>query len=450
MSKLLRFPKDFIFGVATSAAQVEGAAFEDGRGMSIWDTFARIPGEIKDNSIPDVTCDMYHSFKDDLKIAKEMNIQSYRFSFAWSRIFPEGKGQVNQAGVDYYKRLIDEMNKLDIIPNATVYHWDLPYELERQGGWLNRDVVEWYADYASYLFREFSDSIPLWTTINEPIATYVGYSQGFFAPGKKSEKFGRQANHHVLLAHGEGIKRFRQEQKKDSEIGIVVDVWNHHPYRKDNAADNALAELENEKSYRSYLNPLLKGCYSDALLEYMAENQCMPTMKDGDMETINQPLDFFGLNCYNRVVDCAEPGLLNLNAERNAGGNYMDNGAEYYPKAVYDAIHILQEDYNLTVPIYITENGTFNCNEEVTVDNKIHDTERIEYIEGFLYWIHKAMEEGSDIRGYYAWSLLDNWEWSGGFDYRYGLVHTDFETQKRLWKDSAHWYKEIIKDWREK
>ncbi len=442
--KQIIFPKEFIFGTATSAAQLEGAAFEDGRGMSIWDAFARIPGNITDNTIPDVTCDLYHRYKEDLKLAKQMNIQSFRFSFSWSRILPEGVGKVNQKGLDFYKRMIDEMHRLDIVPNATIYHWDLPYELERRGGWLNREVVNWYGEYASLLFREFGDCVPLWATLNEPIATYVGYALGIMAPGRKGEAFGRQANHNILLAHGEGVKRFRQEGIADSQIGIVVDIWNHHPFRGDHPEDIRLAKLENEKTYLSYLNPIFRGCYSDALLEYMEKNNCMPDIREGDLKRIKEPVDFFGLNCYNRVLDCAEPGLMETEKKYNAGGTFMDNGTEYYPKAVYDALHILTDDYKINIPIYITENGTYNCEEEMTREGKIHDSTRIQYIKGFLTWIQKAIEEGIDVRGYYAWSLIDNWEWSGGYTYRFGLVHTDFETQERIWKDSAYWYKKII------
>lgn len=233
----IRFPKDFMFGVATSAAQLEGAAREDGRGLSIWDAFSTIPGNIGDGSTPEIACDMYHRYEEDLDLARRMNLDTFRFSFSWSRILPEGKGKVNQKGIDYYKRLIDAMWKRDIVPNASIYHWDLPYELERQGGWLNREIVDWYGEYATLLFREFGDSVPFWATINEPIATYVGYAQGGFAPGYKLEKYGRQANHHILLAHGEGVSRFRQENLKDSMVGIVIDIWQHFPLRPDNQAD---------------------------------------------------------------------------------------------------------------------------------------------------------------------------------------------------------------------
>jgi beta-glucosidase len=440
----LVFPEDFVFGVATSATQVEGAAFEDNRGLSIWDAFARVPGVIADGSTPDNACDTYHRWEQDFDLLKTLGVKSYRFSFSWPRIMPAGKGKVNQKGLDYYKRMIDKLNNMGIMPNATIYHWDLPYELEREGGWLNREVVDWYGEYASILFREFGDSVPMWATINEPIAAYVGYGLGQFAPGRRGEKSGRQANHHVLLAHGEGVRRFREENLENSKIGIVVDIWNHHPYRLDDAEDIALAEIENEKTYRSYLNPIFNGCYTTELLAYMEKNNCLPTMEVSDMKLINQPLDFFGLNCYNRVLECADSELLKKKDNKISGGNYMDNGSEYYPRAVYDALHILKNDYNVQMPIYITENGTPNCNEKIAADGKIHDQERIKYLEGFLDWINKAISEGIDVRGYYAWSLLDNWEWHAGYTYRYGLVHNNFATQERIPKDSFWWYRDLI------
>lgn len=441
----IKFPNDFIFGIATSAAQIEGAAQEDGKGLSIWDIYARIPGSIADSSLPDIACDTYNRYEADLEIAKMMNIQSFRFSFAWSRIFPEGFGNVNQKGLDFYKRMIEKMHQLDLIPNATVYHWDLPYALERRGGWLNRDIIEWFGDYASLLFQEFGNDIPLWSTLNEPIATYVGYGLGIFAPGRIGEKTGRQANHHILMAHGEAVKRFRQENLSNSKVGVVVDIWHHHPFRLDNLADIQIAELENEKAYRSYLNPIFKGAYTDALLKWMRENNCMPDIQPDDMEHISQPLDFFGLNCYNRVVDCADQTIGIHQANKLAGGNYMDNDTEFYPKAIYDALHILRKDYKIEIPIFITENGTYNCNEDIQSDGKIHDDQRIAYHKEFLYWIRKAMDEGIDVKGYYAWSLLDNWEWTAGYKNRFGLVHVDFKTQKRIWKDSAYWYQNMIK-----
>ena len=444
MEKIL-FPNNFLFGTATSATQFEGAWQEDGKGLSIWDVFSRVPGAIADGTTPDSTCDMYHSYQKDLSLAKELNMESFRFSFSWSRIMPEGKNKINQKGIDYYKRVINTIHTNGMIPNATLYHWDLPYELEREGGWLNRESIKWFGEYASILFNTFGDSIPFWSTINEPIATYVGYALGIFAPGRKSEAFGRQANHHILMAHGEGVRRFREAGLKNSRIGAVVDIWHHHPFRESCREDVELAELENEKTYRSYLDPIFRGCYSEKLLSYMRENNCMPHMEEGDMNKIKEPLDFFGLNCYNRVLVCTDTKLLN-NRKKNKvqGGNFLENESEFYPKAIYDAIGVLTKEYKIGIPIYITENGTYNCAEEISADKKVHDIQRIKYIRGFLYWICQAMKEGADIRGYYVWSLLDNWEWSAGYTYRYGLVHTDYDTQERIIKDSGLWFREMV------
>lgn len=446
MKKII-LPNDFLFGVATSAAQIEGAAQIDGRKNSIWDEFAQKEGAIGDKSNPSITCDFYNRYKEDIALAKSLNIGSLRFSFSWSRIFPEGYGKVNQKGLDFYKNLVYELHRNNIVPNATLYHWDLPQALEERGGWLNGDIIEMYGEFATTLFKTFGDEIPIWATINEPIATYVGYALGIFAPGYKSETKGRQANHNILLAHGEGVKRFRDENMGESKIGIVVDVWNHHPYRKDNIEDIKKAELENEKTYRSYLNPILNGGYTKELLKYMDENKCMPIIKEGDFEKIKQPIDYFGLNCYNRVVDCADENLLkNDLTDKKTGGNFQANGNEFYPKAVYDALKILKNDYKFDKPIYITENGTPSFNEKPDENGEIHDNERIEYIKGFLYWTKKAIDEGIDVRGYYLWSLLDNWEWSCGFDMQFGLTHINFETQFRTVKDSGKWYSKIIKE----
>lgn len=390
-----------------------------------------------------MACDQYHHYRDDIALMKKLGIESYRFSFSWSRILPNGIGCPNQKGVDYYHRLIDELHANNIIPNATLYHWDLPYALDLKGGWCNRDIVQWFGDYAELMFKEFGNQIPLWSTVNEPIATYIGYSGGKFAPAHGDAASGRQANHNLLLAHGEAVRRFRALNLNNSKIGIVVDVWHHHPLRPNVEADVALAQMKNHTTYLSYLDPVFKGAYSPELLRYMEQERSMPDIQSGDMARICEKLDFFGMNCYNRVVDCADPALL-PKKPKASGGNFQDNPFDFYPKAVYDALHILRERYALDIPIYITENGTFNCGEEISDDGRIHDAKRIEYMEGFLYWIGKALEENFDIRGYYLWSLLDNWEWTAGFASRYGICHTDFATQARIVKDSALWYRDMI------
>ena len=448
---MFTFPKDFLWGVATSAGQIEGGACEDGRSPSIWDTFSAIPGKIAGGDTPAVACDYYHRYPEQLALIKELGFQSHRFSFSWSRILPEGTGKPNQKGLDFYKRAIDEMLRLGLTPNATMYHWDLPQALDDRGGFLNRDIVSWFGEYADVLLQNFGDVVPLWTTFNEPIATYVGYGPGWFAPGRTGgERDGRIANHHLLLAHGEAVRRFRAHFGEDDthKIGIVVDLWHHHPARPDNADDIRLAELENEKAYRSYLHPLFKGAYSPALLEFMKQNNAMPDIREGDMASIAEPLDFFGLNCYNRVVDCADGAQAARQNVEHAGGNYMDNGMEYYPKAIYDALHILTDDYGLQIPIYITENGTQGIDEQPVTENGetvLHDPMRIRYYQGFLEWLGKALAEGIDVRGYYAWTLLDNFEWSAGYSFRFGMVHTPVGGGSYVLKDSAKWWRQFLK-----
>ena len=439
------FPKDFLWGTATAAAQIEGAAQKDGKGLSIWDVFSRIPGKVTNGDTPEVACNHYELYKEDVQMMKKMGLKSYRFSVSWPRVLPDGKGQINQKGLDFYKRLIDELLKNDIVPNMTLYHWDLPYELQNLGGWLNRDVAKWFGEYAEIIFKEFSDTVPLFATINEPIATYVGYACGAFAPGLKLDRFGKQANHNIMLAHGEGVSAFRALNPENSKIGIVIDIWNRHPARPDNEEDVAIARRENEESYLSYLNPLLKGCYSNYLLNKMEIDGTMPDIREDDLKIISQPMDFFGCNCYNRIVVSSQASEIKRSMDRN-GGNFLETGVEYYPKCVYDAIKILLEDFKLKIPIYITENGVHNEEEKVGNDGIVHDAYRIQYVEGFLKWIHKAIAEGADIRGYYLWSLYDNFEWNAGYTYPFGIVHTDFVTQKRTWKDSAHWYQNVIKN----
>lgn len=447
------FPDDFLWGIATSAAQIEGAALEDGKGLEIWDVFSRIPGKIGNNDTPDMGCDYYHKYPEQLELMKSLGFNSHRFSFSWARIMPDGFGRVNQKGLDFYRRAVDKMLELGLTPNATLYHWDLPYELECRGGFLSRDIVGWFGDYAELIYKTFKDEIPLFVTFNEPIATYVGYGLGVFAPGRKGEKYGRQANHNLLLAHGEAVRRFRDVcgPKKEfgldhPNIGIVVDVWHHHPARKDNPDDVRIAELENEKTYRSYMAPVFTGQYREPLLRYMKETDSMPGILSGDMESICEPIDFFGLNCYNRVVDSAEPNAAKEEIEHR-GGNFMDNGQEYYPRAIYEALANVKENFIGDLPVFITENGTFSLTEQVVTgeDGKpvVHDPTRIRYFEGFLEWLKKAVDEGANVKGYFAWTMLDNFEWSAGYNYRFGLMRKEGDEYIR--KDSAAWFERFLK-----
>ena len=443
----MAFPKNFLWGTATSAGQIEGGALDDGRTPSIWDTFASKPGRIHNGDTPAVACDSYHKFDRDLQNLKDLGVNSYRFSISWSRVMPDGVGALNDKGMDYYKRVIEKLNQNGIAPNVTLYHWDIPQVLDDRGGWVNRDSIEWFGEYADKMFRAFGDVVPMWSTINEPIATYVGYGLGWFAPGYQNEAWGNQARHNILVAHGKGVEAFRAVNPKNSQIGVVIDVWKRHALTN-SPEDIALMIDEDERNWKFYIDPILAGRYSDYILEHLEKEGTLMKMEPHDFELTSQPLDFFGLNVYNRVtVTHNEQARLDF----SQGGNFLNNKNEYYPKAVYDAIHLLHDLYDIKCPIYITENGTFfEGTEPVAADGMIHDDDRIRYVAGFLEWLEKAIDEGFDVRGYYLWSLMDNFEWTAGSNFKFGIASTDFSTGKTTWKKSAYFYRDFIKAARER
>ncbi len=437
------FPKNFIFGTATSAGQIEGAAREDGRTPSIWDVFAETPGKTFRGETPAVACDSYHRFFDrDLPSLKALGVDSYRMSISWSRVMPEGIGPLNPKGVDYYRCVFEALLENNIIPNVTLYHWDLPQVLEDKGGWRNRDSIEWFGEYADKMFSAYGDIVPMWSTINEPIATYVGYAHGGFAPGHTNEAWGNQARHNILVAHGKGVEAFRARNLKNSQIGVVIDIWKRHALT-DSPEDIALMIDQDERNWKFYCDPILAGRYSDYILEHLEKEGTLMEMHPHDFELTSLPLDYFGLNVYNRV-----PVTVNRQAQMDfsQGGNFLNNRTEYYPKAVYDAIHLLHDLYDIKCPIYVTENGTyFEGTEPVAADGMVHDDDRIRYIAGFLEWLEKAIDEGFDVRGYYLWSLMDNFEWSAASNFKFGIAATDFATGETKWKKSAYFYRDFIK-----
>ena len=441
------FPKDFLWGVATSAGQIEGGAFDDGRTPSIWDTFAAKPGKTHNGGLPTVACDSYHRFFDrDLPNLVNLGVNSYRLSISWSRVLPNGVGQLNDAGMDYYKRVFEALNQHGITPNVTLYHWDLPQVLEDRGGWINRDVIEWFGEYAHKMFTAFGDVVPMWSTINEPIATYVGYAHGGFAPGYTNEAWGNQARHNILVAHGKGVEAFRAVNPKNAKIGVVIDVWKRHALT-DSPEDIALMKDQDERNWKFYTDPILGGKYSDYILTQLEKEGTLMKMEPHDFELTSRPLDYFGLNVYNRVpVTVSQQARMDF----SQGGNFLNNRTEYYPKAVYDAIHLLHDLYDIRCPIYITENGTyFEGTEPVAADGMIHDDDRIRYVAGFLEWLEKAIDEGFDVRGYYLWSLMDNFEWSAAYNFKFGISAMDFATGAMTWKKSAYFYRDFIKAARE-
>ncbi len=436
------FPKSFLWGTATSAGQIEGGALDDGRTPSIWDTFAQKPGKTHGGVTPAVACDSYHRFARDLQSLVDLGVDSYRLSISWSRVLPQGVGPLNDKGMDYYKRVFDGLLSHGITPNVTLYHWDLPQVLEDRGGWVNRDSIEWFGEYADKMFRAFSDIVPMWSTINEPIATYVGYAHGGFAPGYTNEVWGNQARHNILVAHGKGVEAFRALNPRNSQIGVVIDIWKRHALT-DSPEDIALMTDEDERNWKFYCDPILAGHYSDYILEHLAAEGTLMKMEPHDFELTGQPLDFFGLNVYNRVpVSRNQEAVMDF----SQGGNFLNNRTEYYPKAVYDAIHLLHDLYEIKCPIYITENGTYSVGDEpIGPSGMVEDDDRIRYVAGFLEWLEKAIDEGFDVRGYYLWSLMDNFEWSAAYNFKFGIATTNFETGKTRWKKSAYFYRDFIR-----
>ena len=445
MKKECQEKKKFLFGVSTAAAQIEGGAAEDGRSPSIWDTFSAQPHKMQSARFFPTACDSYHRFERDLKNLKQLGVDSYRMSISWSRVLPEGTGALNQKGMDYYKYVFESLLGAGIVPNVTLYHWDLPQCLEEKGGWANRDAVGWFGEYAAKMFREFSRLVPLWATVNEPIATYIGYAKGTFAPGHRDERLGNQARHNLLVAHGRGVQAFRAEADKKAQIGIVIDVWKRYP-RTDAQIDLDTVRDEDERNWKFYTDPVLGGSYSPYILEELEREGTLMEIRDGDLEEISRPLDFFGLNIYNRVLISREK---RRKGKLLQGGNVQEDASKDYPKVVYDVVKMLREMYDMKIPIYVTENGKATYVHEFHgLDGMIHDRARIRYMDDFLSWIRRANEDGLDIRGYYAWSLMDNFEWAAGTWMKYGLLETNFRTFETKWKESAYFYRDYIRAYR--
>lgn len=440
---MVKFPKDFTWGVATSSYQIEGAVNEDGRTPSIWDTFSKTEGKTYQGHTGDVACDHYHRYKEDVQIMKEIGVKAYRFSIAWPRIFPE-EGQYNPKGMDFYKRLVDELLKREIIPVATIYHWDLPqWAYEKNGGWLNRESVKWYVEYASKLFEELGDVIPLWITHNEPwCSSILSYGIGEHAPGHKDWREALIAAHHILLSHGEAVKVFRDMNLKGAQIGITLNLTPAYP-ASEKEEDKLAVQYADGFANRWFLDPIFKGNYPEDMMElYSKIIGEFDFIREGDLETISVPIDFLGVNYYTRsIVKYNEDSMLK--AENVPGpGKKTEMGWEISPESLYDLLKRLDREYT-KLPMYITENGVA-FKDEVTEDGRVHDYERIEYIKEHLKAIARFIEEGGNLKGYFVWSLLDNFEWAHGYSKRFGIVYVDYETQKRILKDSAFWYKGVI------
>lgn len=434
MNQTNHFPADFTWGVATSAFQIEGASATDGKGPSIWDAFCGKSGNIKDGSDGSVACDHYNRYREDTGLIAALGVDAYRFSISWPRVQPDGKGAWNEAGFDFYSRLLDELTAHGVKAHVTLYHWDLPQGLQDDGGWLNRDTCHRFAEYAGEVARRFGARIEAIATHNEPWCTAnLGYGNAQFAPGVANARQAIQVSHHLLLSHGLAMSAMR-EQGTPAKLGIVLNQWTADA-ATGSEEDRALAELEYARSVQWFMDPIFKGRYPELALR--AHGADAPLVHGGDLAAIHQPIDFLGCNYYFRAwCSTAKPPL-----PAPAADGVTDMGWEIYPQGLTELLLKLNSEYQLP-PIYITENGM--ANPDQVQGESVHDAERIAFVQSHLAALRDAMRQGVDVRGYFLWSLLDNFEWNSGYAKRFGIVHVDYETQRRTLKDSAIWYRNFI------
>ena len=439
----MSFPPDFLWGAATAAFQIEGATTADGRGESIWDRFASTPGKVHNGDTGDPACEHYYRWREDLDLVRALGLGSYRFSISWPRVQPSGRGPVNQKGLDFYRSLAEGLRERGIAPLATLYHWDLPQPLEDAGGWASRDVVERFAEYAELVFDGLGDVVEDWTTHNEPyVISFLGYALGTKAPGATDWPRALRASHHVLLSHGEVARRFRA-QGRPGRIGITLDLTVVRPGR-DRDEDRAAAQRLDGHHNRWFLEPLFRGAYPADMLEFYEQRfGPLDAIQPGDLETIAQPLDFLGVNFYRpNVVTAEENGSVLGLRDVPLDGETTAMGWPVVPAALEELLVGIGRDYG-GVPLLITENGAAFV-DRLDGGDVVEDPQRVAYIEGHLAAIERAIAAGVDVRGYYVWSLLDNFEWEHGYSQRFGIVYVDFATQRRIPKRSALWYRDRI------
>lgn len=429
------FPKDFVWGVATSAYQIEGAAAEDGKGPSIWDDFCRRPGAIADHSDGQVACDHYHRWQSDLDLIASLGVDAYRFSVSWPRVQPDGAGAWNEPGLDFYERLVDGLIERGVKPYLTLNHWDLPAALQARGGWANRDTVQRFVDYALGMSARLGDRVAAITTHNEPwVVATLGYETGVFAPGVKDRAQAVQASHHLLLSHGLALQALRAQGCR-SRLGIVLNLAPVLP-AADTPEDHAQTLLQDGMATRWYMDALFHGDYPADVLAHLGADA--PQIRPGDMQHIATPMDFLGVNYYTRqMVSADKPWDV-----RDSGYDVTDMGWEIYPQGLTDLLLRLHRDYAVP-PMYVKENGA--AFKDVLVDGRVHDIQRRDYIAGHIAALADALRQGVRMEGYMVWSLMDNFEWASGYEKRFGIVHVDYATQRRTLKDSALWYRDFLR-----
>ena len=459
------FPKGFIWGSATAAAQIEGAAHEGGKEDSIWDAFARLPNAVAGGDTPERGVDHYHRMPQDVALMKELGLDSYRFSTSWARVVPGGRA-VNAEGLDFYSRLVDELLEAGILPWLTLYHWDLPQALQEQGGWANRDTAELFRDYALSMHDALGDRVDVWTTLNEPwCSSFLSYTGGAHAPGRQDVAAGLAAGHHLLLAHGLAVQALR-ERDPGLELGITLNLAPVHPVDPSDAGDVDAARRIDGQFNRFFLDPIFRGAYADDLLADVGPLGLDAVVRPGDLEVISTPIDTLGVNYYHGEHVSARPAPVALQGSAPTdrptrspfpaaeGVHWHPQGLpttamdwEVEPDGLRELLVRVHREYAdaAGVKLYVTENGAA-YDDAVAADDAVHDTERAEFLRGHLGAILDAIDEGAPVHGYFYWSLLDNFEWAWGYDKRFGLVRVDYDTQVRTVKDSGLAYSAIIRD----
>ncbi len=440
---ILSFPEKFIWGAATSSYQIEGAWNEDGKGESIWDRFVHRPHTIRNGDTGDFACDHYHRISQDVALMKELGLKAYRFSIAWPRVMPEGRGQVNDKGVDFYDRLVDRLLAANILPVCTLYHWDLPQALQETGGWANREISDWFADYALLMFDRLGDRVPVWATLNEPwVTAFPGHAFGVMAPGLADNSLAYQVLHHELLAHGKALEVFR-EGGYAGEIGIALDIVHSEPASQ-NERDLAACERHTQNHNNLCLDPLLKGHYPQAIMDWIGI--MAPHISEGDMEQISRPIDFLGVNYYHstEVSFDANGGLLKCRVLQKTKPmwGFTQMGWGIYPSGLTASLINLKDNYG-NPKILITENGCASL-DQTDSNGFVFDWERINYLRIHLIAAHEAIRAGVNLKGYFVWSLMDNFEWAHGYLPKFGLIRIDDATRERLPKQSFYWYRDSI------
>jgi len=437
-----KFPQGFLWGAATSAYQIEGAWNEDGKGPSIWDTFSHMPGKIRDGSNGDVACDHYHRWREDVALMKELGLKAYRFSVSWPRVLPQGRGPINPKGLDFYDRLVDALLAAGIEPFLTLYHWDLPQALQDLGGWANRDVAYYFADYAAVLVRRLGDRVRWWATHNEPwVVAWLGHGLGEHAPGLRNLKVALQVAHNLLLSHGLAADVLR-DGGKDARVGIILNLSPIHPASAKPEDVQAAQQVDGFYN-RWFLDPLFRGSYPADVWALFAPQGLLPHVTPGDMARMARRVDFLGINYYTRAVVAHDPeaefGVRYVHVE---GSTYTEMGWEVYPQGLYELLVRLHREYKIPA-LLVTENGAA-FPDALTPEGRVHDANRKDYLRAHFLAAHRALQEGVPLLGYFVWSLLDNFEWAYGYTKRFGLIYVDFPTQRRILKDSALWYRQVI------